>query len=1603
MPHPSTRCASCSALLSEEGICARCALAGILAAPEPDHAGVSTTVRVFAGYELLEEIGRDGAMGSVYRARDPSSGRFVALKTVRVDRLKSAEILARFRIEMASAANLDHPHLLPILDTGEHEGQYYYTMKLASGGSLAQQMDRGMWSIPAGDGRNATQRQRAIAQLILGVAEGVQHAHEHGVLHRDLKPANILMDEDGTAYVSDFGLAKQLHSDSDLTRSQGMVGTPSYMAPEQAIAGGRHVTARTDVWALGAILYELLTGQPPFEGDGPLEVLEAARTVDPTPPSSLNPSVDRDLSTICLKCLEKDPQHRYASAREVASELRCVLGSEPIRARPPTRWESVTKWYRRNPVVALLLFGLWLSLGFGSLLTGWQWWVARESANRERAARLEADAIVLRQRIDRADYELDRGRASTRLANLAAVLRQQPTNRFAALAILHTLTFEPFPRPSIPAFRHAKRVVEIAVSPDDRLAATASYDLTARLWDTTTGLPVGAPMQHPTAVESVCFHPAGNALATGDQAGSVRIWSVPEGRLLHTLQGHTRVISGLAFTSNGRRLVSAGHDGTMRIWDPLEGRLLAGPIHTNAPAPRLGISADDNYALASGILDLRTPRMARERSRFDEADGDGFLRASERSDLVGAGSDFGLAWDRISRLYESTREAGFVRAGAHDIRFSPDDLWVAYAGRPGYRAATRNVLVPTNAGVSIEHEATVWHVAFSPAGDLLASVSSDGTARIRALDAEDESILLLRHGGDVSRSVFSREGTRFYTSSIDGTAQGWQLPTQLPPALPDEVAGRMIPKLNLDFWSRSHPGRGNDEPVSDGSNEQPVDEIDESLAAEEGPARSLKIRKEQGKPWRFAHTNHEFQMTGIQGLRSGTLASHSSRTVLHASGTNISVWRLDDDGKPRVARWAFPEGNSGIEIWGMTDRHLLVTSNLIHLQLRSVADPHLIISSLELDAQPVLSLPNEAADQVVIVLKPLTEGASGPGKLPLRVIALPGFKLLASQEISLVGVVESLELASDGRSMLLSAGDGYTSLLSLPDLRPMGAPFRSGSGLAMLTPGASVGPSASYLVKQGNRGLEWFDPSEGKPLGRPLRIRPVNLDYEHPTEASDTDWQHYFTPIIRVHPSGHFVAVTPVDLESDQGFARVLPSLPQLTRSPEWLPGLAEGIAREQIGPGGQPKACATEEYLKAVRSIMEDPIDDDLRRWGQWFVREGLDKPVHPWTKRTVRDEVTRLSRGSLQERKLALKTAPGDPQVHLRLAEGLEEGLPEASTHGRSPASDRQRADFLRERAVLLGDSDPVHLSRVLSTIESNAPALDPLIALRKITRKRPELLAFWRARLDRELSGGNVWELDECATNLVNRLPDWTTLDRMTKADRDGLASQIAFTGRLALAARLRRGPPHAIGAGNDFRYVDLTDHQNAERESAWHNLKDEGNNLHSLNRGLLEAAQIPFVISEVTQVLGSSLAAFHPDYPEQIQGIRVRRSVRRLHFLEGAGWGEKEGTLVGRYRVRYVGGGSVEIPIRYGSDLRNWQYWPESVEKELHGAVPAWKGPQERWKGLFPDWGVRLYVQTWNNPDPERPVESVDFESSLTGCAPFLVGLTAEVAPDLGDNP
>ncbi len=552
-----------------------------------------TRIRYFGDYEIRGELG-SGAMGVVYKARQISLNRLVALKMIRAGALAGEAELRRFQNEAEAVARLDHPHIVPIHEVGEHDGKRYFSMKLIGGPCLSQTL------------ASYTANPQNAAKLMVTIAEAVHHAHQRGILHRDLKPSNILLDEQGQPHVSDFGLAKQVKGDGSLTDSGAVLGTPAYMAPEQAAGSKRLVTTLSDVYGLGAVLYALLTGKPPFGGDSVMETLDRVRQQPPVPPSRLNPKLPRDLEVICLKCLDKDPQRRYPSAQALAAELRRFLGGEPIQARPVSAFEKGWRWCRRRPVIAGLTAALVVAVLGGLIGTSLGLLAAldarQDALNREQDA-LKAQAkereqtelaeqrlqeILKAQAKEREQTELAEQRLYDARMNL--VQRYWENDHGDPCRRGSSSSFRPIRAASIAAVSSGSTGKERspratstsrgtpAVSRAWRSAPTASgspppvVDQTVKVWDAATGQETLTLKGHTSGVTSVAFSPDGKRLASASWDRTVKVWDAATGQETLTLKGHTGDVTSVAFSPDGKRLASASVDQTVKVWDAATGQ-----------------------------------------------------------------------------------------------------------------------------------------------------------------------------------------------------------------------------------------------------------------------------------------------------------------------------------------------------------------------------------------------------------------------------------------------------------------------------------------------------------------------------------------------------------------------------------------------------------------------------------------------------------------------------------------------------------------------------------------------------------------------------------------------------------------------------------------------------------------------------------------------------------------------------------------------------------------------------------------------------------------------------------------------------------------------
>ena len=488
-------------------------------------------VRRIDDYELLEEIAR-GGMGVVYKARQVSLNRIVALKMILAGQLADAQEIQRFLTEAEAAAHLDHPNIVPVFEVGQYNGQHYFSMGYVEGVSLAAKVADGPLPV------------REAAELMKTVAEGVQYAHEHGVIHRDLKPSNVLLDKFGRPRVTDFGLAKKIEADSQLTETGRVMGTPSYMPPEQAGGQTDQVGPLSDVYSLGATLYCLLTGRPPFQAASLLETLNQVLQREPVSPQALNPEVDRDLETICLKCLQKETLRRYASAKDFANDLERFLNREPIHARPISRPARAWRWCRRNPIVASLSTAITLALAIGTVVS------THFAIESNRALKGQKEATAL------ADEETERAEWLLYTSQIARAQLEwtdgNVTNAWEALNACsrnfrgweHDYLHMLFKGTQQTLRGHTQVVNSVAFSPDGRWIVSGAVDKTLKVWDAQTGQEtLTLKGSHAALSHSVAFSPDGSADRQRQQLNTdmvtVKVWDAQTGEeTLATQRAH---------------------------------------------------------------------------------------------------------------------------------------------------------------------------------------------------------------------------------------------------------------------------------------------------------------------------------------------------------------------------------------------------------------------------------------------------------------------------------------------------------------------------------------------------------------------------------------------------------------------------------------------------------------------------------------------------------------------------------------------------------------------------------------------------------------------------------------------------------------------------------------------------------------------------------------------------------------------------------------------------------------------------------------------------------------------------------------------------------
>jgi eukaryotic-like serine/threonine-protein kinase len=744
---------------------------------------IASGVLTVPGYEIEGELGR-GGMGVVYKARHAQLKRPCALKMILAGAHAGPELVARFRAEAEAIARLQHPHVVQIRHVGEAQGMPFFELEFVSGGSLDKQLDGTPWP--------AARAVRLAAQLTLGIAE----AHRLGIVHRDLKPSNVLLSVEGAPKVTDFGLAKMLDSQSALTRSESVMGSPSYMAPEQALGRAKQADPRVDVYALGAILYELLTGRPPFRGPNALETLEQVRTTEPVPPSRLVPGLPRDIATICLKCLEKDPGKRYATALSLADDLERFEDGRPILARPIGDRERAWRWCRRNPTTAALAAGIALSLLLGTVVS--TYFAVRSS---RKAVEAEDNARQATQATDRASKEAQRAIEAKLLSDRRLYVAEMALAERAAreghmdAVEQHLLATRPS-RPDEPDLRgfewyylarlcesslrtlrgHDDEVNSVAYSPDGRFIATSSKDFTLKLWNCSTGDLVHRLAGHTETVWGIAYSPDGQRIASASEDKTVRIWDTSTGQSVQTLRGHSNVVRDVAFSPDGQRIASASMDGTVMVWDAVRGeRLNTLRGHSSFV---LGVAySRDGRQIASASND-RTVKL------WTAATGQEALTLRGHSSVVmavafgpdgrrvatGSGDHTVKLWDAVTGQALTTLRGH--AEGVRDIAFSPDGSSIASASAD-QTARIWDVQTGQEIHSPLGHFGQTLGVAYSPKGWQVATACADRTVRLWGASTGHGALTLRGHTGMAKRLAYSPDGRQIVSGGMDRTVKLW--------------------------------------------------------------------------------------------------------------------------------------------------------------------------------------------------------------------------------------------------------------------------------------------------------------------------------------------------------------------------------------------------------------------------------------------------------------------------------------------------------------------------------------------------------------------------------------------------------------------------------------------------------------------------------------------------------------------------------------------------------------------------------------------------------------------------------------------------------------
>ncbi|HRY51361.1 MAG TPA: protein kinase [Candidatus Paceibacterota bacterium] len=1353
------RCGTKLGNYGPEGLCPKCLLL--------DGVG-DEGLRRFGDYELFEEIAR-GGMGVIWKARQITLNRTVALKMMLSGIFALPESKRRFRAEAEAAASLQHPNIVAIHDIGEFEGQPFFSMDYIEGQDLSRLV-----------GSNPLPAPKAVSYL-KAVAQAVHYAHQHGILHRDLKPSNILIDAFDQPRVTDFGLAKRLipqseigdpQSAKDLTLSGQVLGSPNYLPPEQAEARHDQVGPASDVYSLGAVLYWMLTARAPFQAATVADTLHQVSTTDPVSPRLLNPSVPKDLETICLKCLEKEIPRRYATARELADDLGRFQRHEPIYARPLSPLGKSVRWRRRNPRLAAALTALFLVFFAGFAGVTWQWRRARDEARR-------AEAAVTRLEIGQAELLFGNQRAADALAYLARVLRREPDNRVAAERILSALSYGNFCVPVL-GLHHDALVTAARFSADSRWLVTASKDRTARVWDSVTGELRFAPLRLADEVLDARFSPDGKWLVTAAMDGAARIWDAATGQAIGPPLQHAGPVRWAEFSPDSTRVATASEDSTARVWEAVTGQPVTPPLRHQRLVYSARFSPDGRWVVtasadnSAAVWDTQTGQLSGDflksnnRVFFAEFSSDG------RHVFTGGDNGFAQVWRmdtkqevaRVSHSGLGIFAGGFNPNGCRLVTGSDDrtaQLWDFSMGGSVDPPRIWDFPMGKPVGPPMKHDDRLTAVEFSPEGERVLTGSWDGTARI--WDARTALPLTqpLRHEAPLVAAHFSPDGLRVVTVPATTTAWVWEIRLAQPHTLPF-THNNLIRSVGF-----SPDGR-------------------RLLTASFD--RTARIWDTQtGQPWLETYFHRRFLAMGefspdggkfLTACLDGTASVYDVTTgwllfepLAHhpqleaRERERIEIARFSPDGqRVLTASW---DGTA--RLWNAHNGNPL-TEPLRH----------------EVPTSGAESFRNEARLNAAEFSPDGTWALTASNDQTARLWAADSGRLL--QTFKHEGAVNSAHFSPDGQRVITASTDKTARLW----------PLRTGELRFSLhhedaVTEARFSPNGQRVATCSRNTARVWSALTGQPLTDPvkhdgqvncLRWSPdgehivsgcddsqVRLWDAHTGQWTAQPWrQSSGITCVEFSPDGHWIASG-----TRNGSAHLIEVIAAPGRSPAWVPELAEAMAGQRFNAQNESEPVPVETFLRLRQQLEQNTPAGVLGLWARWFLAPTASRALSPSATMTVPQMLQRIvqracdgsydNRDKLADARTAAMLAPANGAALAVLAERL--WAQESEDHSRHT----NEATWLMRRAVELApDAAEVWLARSgLSSLQG--ASIDQILAcLEAAIERQPANYSFWEnkaAFLHRHGTNrpNQIEEIIQVLKRTLEVMPSVTPFDKKRQA--------------------------------------------------------------------------------------------------------------------------------------------------------------------------------------------------------------------------------------------